>query len=89
MTNHTPIKQHNLLTCADCAWRVILTTAGPFVRDAGDPSVDHLALLDRQQAEAERLLRGLVARYQAGTVGGLSMRQVRQYGLYIKREMGL
>lgn len=87
--NHTPTRDGEIIACQDCSFRAILTTQGPFVRDAGDPSVDHLALLEAQRVEAERLLRGLVARYQAGAVGGLSMRQVRQYGLYIKREMGL
>ena len=93
MSNHTPIIDGALVTCAGCAFRAILTNRAPFVREAGDTAIDHLALLDAdlcaRRAHVEQLLRGLVARYHAGHAGGISMRQVRRLGKYIKAEHGL
>ena len=57
--NHTPIKQHNLLTCPACAWRGVITTDGRVIQTApGEPGCDHIGQairLRNAQRRAEEL----------------------------------
>lgn len=59
---HQLIITGQLLTCDSCAFRAILTTRQPFIRAAGDPTVDHLATLTTQQASAHDLAEPILNR---------------------------
>jgi hypothetical protein len=85
--NHTPTIDGQIVTCDSCEYRAILTNRGVSIRNIGHSPIDHQALLDQQRALAERLLRGLHARWLADRT--MPMRQARQLGKYIKAELGL
>lgn len=59
---HTPTRQGEIIACQDCSFRAILTNVGPFVRDAGDPAVDHIGAPDLRRTYVEHVMRGFHAR---------------------------
>lgn len=61
---HTLTQTGYVVQCDACGWRAILTSKGPFTRVKGDPSFDHLALIDTGYIEyVEQLMQRLTRIY--------------------------